>query len=270
MNDNRPVWKCAATIGGVALTASSLWLNAEHIAHAEGWQSPLVLAGVVVTICAAATPPLAERCQKEGAWLKAICLWLFFAAAVAFSLTASISRTSGHRDNEVATLESGNLRSRLAQEAYRTALECRTACRDFGTSGCRKAETALQAARNGLKAASPVRASDPGAQRLAAVLNVSEASIALYSPLVLPIALELGGFLLLAVGLSPRARRHQPENAGEFRERKISFSSEPAENLNVPQEHIDEKPKKKPGRPKGAKDSKPRKTPERPKLRAVA
>ena len=36
---NLPFAKIAATIGGTGLAASAVWLNAEHIAAAEGWHS---------------------------------------------------------------------------------------------------------------------------------------------------------------------------------------------------------------------------------------
>ena len=58
-------WKIAATAGGASLTGAAVWLNAEHIAHAEGWASPLVLAGVLTTLCASLTPPAAERCASS-------------------------------------------------------------------------------------------------------------------------------------------------------------------------------------------------------------
>ena len=45
------------------------------------------------------------------------------------------------------------------------------------------------------------------AQRLAVLFGVSEASVGLYSPLALPLGLELGGFIFLATGLSPRGEK---------------------------------------------------------------
>ena len=66
MSEDIPHWKIAATVGGAALTANAVWLNAVHIAHAEGWSSPLVTAGIIVTACAAVAPPFAERAAKSG------------------------------------------------------------------------------------------------------------------------------------------------------------------------------------------------------------
>jgi hypothetical protein len=206
-----PLWKVAATAGGTALTGAAVWLNATHIAHTEGWGSPLVAAGIIVTLCAAVTPPFAERAAKTGQPLKAALLWVFFCLAVSFSLSASIARTSGYADGKASGTEKANVNATLAAERYQTAKEARTAecaTKKRGTR-CRAAEDALSAARNGLATASPVSAPDPGAARLAAVLGIDAGTVRLYSPLLLPLGLELGGFIFLALGLAPRWR--EPE-----------------------------------------------------------
>lgn len=202
-------WKVAATLGGAALTASAVWLNAQHVAQAEGLASPLVLASVITTICAAMTPPFAERYARGGEWFKAICLWLFFVLAVAFSLSVSIGRAGGHRDAEVAEGETVNTRAQIAREAYESALaDVREAC-PLPRGRCRRARAALSLARAALGSAPAARTADPAAQRIASILHVSEASVALYQPLALPFALELGGFIFLAVGLSPRRKERR-------------------------------------------------------------
>jgi hypothetical protein len=58
--------------------------------------------------------------------------------------------------------------------------------------------------------AAPVQSSDPGSERLSAVLGVDQGKVQLYAPLLLPLGLELGGFIFLAAGLAPR-RRFQPD-----------------------------------------------------------
>jgi hypothetical protein len=207
MTSSIPLWKAAATAGGASLTGAAVWLNAEHIAAAEGWASPLVLAGVITTVCAALTPPAAERVARDGQPLKAVALWAFFGLAVAFSLTASVARSSGHRDAEVASNASVSLRATLAMEAYEDAKTIKQEeCKNGRTSKCRKAEDRLTAARSALARAPGPRIADPGAERIANILGVSEANVALYSPLALPLGMELGGFVFLATGLAPRRR----------------------------------------------------------------
>lgn len=202
-----PIFKISATVGGAALTAAATWLNAEHVAHAEGWASPLVTAGIIVTLAASLTPPVAERCAKDSQPLKAAVLWLFFLFAVCFSMSASISRAGGHRDAEVAEGQAANTRAEIAQEAYDAAKKAvKEECVKRG-SLCRKAEALLATARAALGLAPAARAADPGAMRIAKVMGVSEEVVALYSPLALPFALELGGFAFLACGLAPRRRR---------------------------------------------------------------
>jgi hypothetical protein len=226
MTSSIPLWKAAATAGGASLTGAAVWLNAEHIATAEGWASPLVLAGVITTVCAALTPPAAERVARDGQPLKAVALWAFFGLAVAFSLTASVARSGGHRDAEVAGQASVSLQARLAMEAYEDAKTIKQEeCKNGHTSKCRKAEDALTAARSALATAPRPRVADPGAERIANILGVSEASVALYSPLALPLGMELGGFIFLATGLAPR--RREARNAAVTRKARRKTKARP-------------------------------------------
>lgn len=226
-----PLWKVTATVGGGALTGTAVWLNAEHVAASEGWLSPLVLAGIIVTLCAAATPPLAERAAKTGQPVKAVTLWLFFALAVSFSLKASITRSGGYRDTQVAATEHNNVTARLAQDAYAVAAaDRRLECASGRGPRCREADTALGRARLALSLAAPTRTSDPAAERLAVLLGVSRETVALYSPLALPLGLELGGFIFLATGLSPRA-------------------SQPAAKVSRPRKKAKSAPRRTPIRP---------------------
>ena len=135
---------------------------------------------------------------------------MFFGLAVAFSLSASIARSSGYADGKASGTEKANTNATLAAERYQTAREARTAeCATKRGTRCRAAEDALSAARNGLATAAPVAAPDPGAARLAAVLGIEAGTVRLYSPLLLPLGLEIGGFIFLALGLTPRWR--EPE-----------------------------------------------------------
>lgn len=204
-----PFWKIVATLGGSGLTASAVWLNAEHVASAEGWGSPLVAAGVIVTLCAASAPPLAERAGKTGQPLKAAMLWTFFVLAAGFSLTASISRSSGYVAGKIASVEGGNKSAQLAEEGYASLRKSVSAeCVKRGPE-CRKLETRLEEARKALMNTGPVQSADPGSERLAAVLGVEEAKVQLYVPLLLPLGLELGGYIFLAFGLAPAIRRKE-------------------------------------------------------------
>lgn len=211
MTQTTPIWKIAATVGGTALTGAAVWLNATHIAHAEGWGSPLVLAAIIVTLCAVVTPPFTERAAKTGQPAKAAMLWLFFVLACGFSLGNSIARSSGYADVKVANAEQINIRAQLAKEAYAAAQATQAAeCVKRGPK-CRAAEDAVTATCAQLATVAPVQSADPSAERLAAVLGIPQASVALYMPLLLPLGLELGGFIFLAAGLAPRRREDAAE-----------------------------------------------------------
>jgi hypothetical protein len=114
-------------------------------------------------------------------------------------------RLSGH---QVAEVERGNIAARLAKNAYAIAAANRSVeCASGRGSKCREAETQLSQARSALRSSAPIRAADPAAERLATLFGVSEAAVALYSPMALPLGLELGGFIFLAIGLSPRGQQ---------------------------------------------------------------
>jgi hypothetical protein len=226
--------KIAATIGGTGLAASAVWLNAEHVAAAEGWHSSLVVAGIIVTLCAASAPPLAERAAKTGQPLKAAMLWVFFLLAVGFSLSASIGRSSGYVAGKAAAAEQSNDAARLAKEAYAAAKATQEA--ECGKRGprCRAAEEAVTEARNALVRAAPMQSSDPGAERLAAVLGVDERQVQLYAPLLLPLGLELGGYIFLAFGLSPACQRKDETVAAEPITMAAELAAKPDDGIATP------------------------------------
>lgn len=210
MKISTPIWKIIATAGGTALTGAAIIMNAQHVAAADGWDSPLVWAAIIVTACAAVTPPFAERCSKDGQPAKAALLWLFFSLAVGFSLTASIARTSSYSESRSASVEQTNAKAKLAREAYEQATAARDAeCASGRGPKCKGLEDRADQLRSELATASPVQSADPGAERLAAVLGVGQDAVALYVPLLLPLGLELGGFIFLAAGLAPARRRRE-------------------------------------------------------------
>jgi hypothetical protein len=222
MTQTTPVWKIAATVGGGALAGAAVWLNATHIAHTEGWGSPLVAAGIIITLCAAVTPPFAERAAKTGQPAKAVLLWTFFALAVSFSLSASIARSSGYASGKVATVEQTNEAAKLAKDAYEAAKRTQQdECKKRGAR-CRAVD-AVTAARARLATSASVQSADLDAERLAAVLGIQPSSVQLYAPLLLPIGLELGGFIFLAAGLAP-ARRRENEIAAATEVQEVAKS----------------------------------------------
>jgi hypothetical protein len=200
------VAKIVATGTGVALCAVEVWLNAEHIAHIEGWGSSLVAATIAASISAAASLPLAERAAKAGQTAKAAGLVAFFLLMVSFSFTASVARVGGKHDGEVNAAEGSNAKAKLADEAYRDAKQgAAEACTDKtrGSTACRKATTKLDKARSALAEAPAPKTVDSMADRIAAVLPVTKQQVQTFQPLLLPLGLQIGGFILLALGLAP-------------------------------------------------------------------
>lgn len=195
--------KIVAVIAAVPLVAAETGLNAEHLAASEGWMSTLVLGAVGATLAAAIALPIAERALAKGYWLKAIGLGLFFVVMLASSFSTSVGRVGGKHDGDVSSAKGHNAKMALAQEAY-TAAQKTVAdeCTRRGPK-CRAAEDAVKAAREALAAVPAAKVEDPMARRLAAASGLSEATVALYQPLLFPLALQIGGFFFLAYGFAP-------------------------------------------------------------------
>lgn len=205
---NTPIMKYVATGVGITLCGVETWLNAEHIAKTEGLVSSLVAAVVVASIGAAAALPLAERAAKASQKAKALGLALFFLLMVCFSFSASVDRVGGKKDGEIAAARTDNNRVALAREAYTTAQKAAEAeCAKIRGTRCRAAEKTASEARKSLAEKPAERVEDSMAKRISAAMPFLTAEdVELYQPLVLPLALQLGGFLMLALGLSPKER----------------------------------------------------------------
>lgn len=202
-----PLDKIVAIIAAVPLVAAETGLNAEHLALTEGWMSTLVLGAVGATLAAAIALPIAERALARGYWLKAIGLGLFFVVMLASSFSTSVGRVGGKHDGDVAAAQGHNGRIALAKAAYESAKATREdECKKRGPF-CRKAEADEKAALAVLIAAPAAKAEDAMAKRLAAATGFSEATVALYQPLLFPLALQIGGFFFLAYGFAPAAKR---------------------------------------------------------------
>jgi hypothetical protein len=203
---SKPIDKIIAVIAAIPLVASETGLNAGHIAQSEGWMSTLVLGAIGATLAAAIALPIAERALARGYWLKAIGIGMFFVIMLAFSFSTSVGRVGGKHDGDVSSANGHNAKAALAQEAYAAAQRTRDdECKRRGPL-CRAAEAAVTQARTALVAVPAAKVADPMSMRLAAASGLSEATVALYQPLLFPLALQIGGFFFLAYGFAPAAR----------------------------------------------------------------
>ena len=205
-----PLDKIVAVIAAIPLVAAETGLNAEHLAATEGWASTLVLGAVGATLAAAIALPIAERALARGYRIKAFGLGLFFLLMLAASFSTSVGRVGSKHDGDVSSAKGHNARMLLAQQAYDDARKTvEDECKKRGPL-CRKAEDAVNAARAALAAVPAAKVEDPMARRLAAASGLSEATVALYQPLLFPLALQIGGFFFLAYGFAPAARNEAP------------------------------------------------------------
>jgi len=168
---------------------------------------------------------LAESCRHERYYIRAGVFTALAATAVLISVIATVNRVAGIHDARVAEAKTQNLggaQAGLSLEDAKAALAAAVAARESecGTgrgTQCRKKEDAeaaaravLAPARQAVAAAGAQIVEDPGTRRLAAFLPVSEATIQLYQPLLLPVWLELTALATLTYGLAPPGRRPAP------------------------------------------------------------
>jgi hypothetical protein len=231
------LWRPVAIAAGVALTGIEVWGAVEYLLKQEGHVSYLVLGGAIVTAVAALLPPLAERTWRAGRYTLALLLWAALLPALALILTAAIERTGGARDTaqmerraivqkiELARASVADAKTRLA--AADAAVLAETKRKDAPGCGriCKGLKIEAEAARKELTearsavAAAGVAPKDSQAVRIAAVLPLTEADVALYQPLILPLAISALGLLLIAVGAHTPKRRKALKRKGKPKRR---------------------------------------------------
>jgi hypothetical protein len=217
-----PIAKIAATILGLAAGALEIWLNSEAAAQPDGWLSLGVVLVAVPSLLALAALPIAEHAAKAGQWFKAIGFIVLFAGMAVYTISTALNGVGGRKDQAVTTVQHGNKLASLAQDGYAAAqkaekIECVEG--KERTKRCRDAQATLTKAREDLMKAPAERVEDSGSMRITAILPfLTPEKVRLYQPAILPVCLELGAFLMLAFGLSPR--RKEPAKAPEAKPKK--------------------------------------------------
>ena len=213
-------WPIAAMTCGVALTAVEV-IGAVGFLLEQSSPSYLVAGGAIVTIVAAMLIPLAERCWRKGRYLMSVLLIGALVPSLSLIFSAAVERTGGARDeanrSRQVIAQQIELKRSAADEARAVAAEDEAAAKAECATGrkakCLGLEARAEASRKRLDEARTAQAqagvvpSDPQARRLAAILSVSEADIALYQPLLLPLSISALGLLLMAVGAHQPKRR---------------------------------------------------------------
>src|SRR5271157_3337354 len=163
---------------------------------------------------------------------------------VTFSFTTSVSRTGEKQDNATNSAKGDNTRIILLREGYeankKTAeAEC---AKNVTGSKCRNAENMVKQSRDALAAKPEERVENSMALRISSALPfITSAQVELYQPLVLPLGLQLGGFLMLALGLSPHRQNVTVGVTPSVTktERKPEFASKSARKKKAPKSNAE-------------------------------
>lgn len=205
----------------VALSVGTAWLGQQTwlmLEHSSG-MSPAQLASVpLATVSLALLPVLGEVALKNKQRGMAAGLAALFVLLLGYSLPSAITRSAEGRDKAMAEASAFDSRKAQLEGTLATArkavddvkAEVKRECKSGNGSKCKgwredqqSAEKRVEQVEGQLLAlgAAPVVNSD--AKRLATILHVSEATVALYQPLALPLANEMAVWLLIWMGISP-------------------------------------------------------------------
>jgi hypothetical protein len=235
-------WRMYARVFAVSLIGLETILNAT----ANAASGILIVAPtIVLTLAGAMTIPLARRSWAEGQRTTAIALVaLFLPLVIAISFTSSLDRM-GHKMDAAVTARTHNEKiettstdvAEMARNAYERACGKTQAERDTkkGNTACNRAQRAYTKAAAQLTEAlsrAEANAGDVVAKRLAALLapiGISEDAVTTYLPMVWPLALLIGGFIMADIGWGgqhnstpepPRIKTTEPAPASPKRESK--------------------------------------------------
>lgn len=225
---------------GAALIGIDTWMNTEFMYDLEKAITSLVVAIPVASVASAASLPFMERSWRSRQFFKAFGLFGLFVILASFSFSASVDRSGSSRDAAIDGKQGENLAFNRATTELNEALADRKKsqadmAREFEPI-CNKnpkrcpnwrtakglTETAtlrIREARSRLNTVKAPQTVDSMSKRLAALLPMSEKQIATYQPLLLPLALQLGGLLFVWFGTSsapapkPRPRRKNDVNS---------------------------------------------------------
>jgi hypothetical protein len=233
-------WRVAAITGGMALTAIEI-VGAVGYLLSQDQPSYLVAGGAVVTLAAAGLPIFAGRCWHDRRYVLALLLWAALVPAMSVVFTAAVERSGGARDGANRDRQVIAQRIELKRSAEKEAtavadsdeLAAKAECATGRGTKCQGAEARADNSRQRLEAAreavakAGVAPTDPQARRLAAILPVSEEAIALYQPIILPVAISAIGLLLIAAGAHQPKRREAPKRMGKRKRRRRRKAAAP-------------------------------------------
>ncbi|MEL6238819.1 MAG: hypothetical protein AAFQ90_09540 [Pseudomonadota bacterium] len=206
---------------GSALIATQVTLNVEHLGQVNAF-SGLGLAAIVVPISMAIAVPAMEHCWNERRYAAACVALIVILCGVSHTMVVALERGAHGRDvtaaaksnhgYELAKMAHTNATARVAELEGRLTQERKTGC----GPRCRALQASLSDAR--------ARADETQAKLAQIGAPVDEDSMAkrygtvahlidLWHPLLLPLALELGGLMLVGFALHRGGAQPQRRSA---------------------------------------------------------
>ena len=228
--------------------ATTLGAGLVGISGYFSWSHTGDLVAPVAACVGAAMLHFGEAAWAERQRVKAVAFAALATLASLICLLAVLDRVATAYDTKLSGRQSENLprveaqKALTAAEATAKADEAAAAAECGSGRGTRctgleqRADVSrrrVTEARNELVRLGSAIVEDPAAKRLAALLPVSEGTIGLLTPLMLPVWLELSGLVLLTYGLAPRHKPVKQPRIGKIKKKRRTPRKPPAPSAKV-------------------------------------
>lgn len=199
--------RALAMLCGVLLIATQIVLNLEALGPATAI-SGLGLAAVAVPIAMAMAVAVLEHCSAERRYGLAAVALVVLVCGISHTSIVALERGVHGRERTAAAKRSENAGYNLAMKAHADAIARVRALETAESATCRTAGKPCTAARANLEAARTWAATKQGelaqagapvvTDGMAARFGTAATAIDIWHPILLPLALELGGLVLIA------------------------------------------------------------------------
>ena len=231
--------RTVATTLGVGLVGLSGYFSWHHTGD---------LIAPIAAVVGAAMLHFAEAAWSERQRIRAVAFAALAALASLICLLAVLDRVATAYDTKLVvgsqtTCHGSRLRRpwpRQKPQQRPTRRPLRLECGSGRGSRCTGLEQRadisrrrVTEARNKLVRLGSAIVEDPAAKRLAAFLPVSEGTIGLATPLLLPVWLELSGLVLLTYGLAPRHKPVKQPRLGKTKKKRCAPRKPPTSSARV-------------------------------------
>lgn len=235
--------KVAAALCGATLIAAQVIQNVEHMGQATAF-SGLGLAAIAVPIAMAVVVPVAQHAWSRRAYVSVALAVVVLACGIGHTLVVALERGTQVRDLQIAARSNFNfdLAKDARDQASARVRELEGLLLAEGKTGCRKACEAVKAALEDARA--QARRAQADLAKVGAPVDQNGLQrryghaaqwIDAWHPLLLPLAMELGGWVLVGFAFQRGSAAPVSQAEPRLRQSKVDKAAEAIRQLKAEQ-----------------------------------